>query len=52
MSHTDQDQIQNAKKNMEGIKNVRFTKDDSTNLVFSDNEFDVVYSSGGITSYW
>ena len=42
----DPEQIQNAKKNMEGIKNVHFSEDDSTNLDFSDNEFNIVYSSG------
>lgn len=42
----DPEQIQNANKNMEGIKNIQFFEGDSTNLDFNDHEFDIVYSSG------
>ena len=42
--------IQNKSKMLKKIKkkiqNVRFFEGDSTNLKFSDNEYDIVYSSG------
>jgi ubiquinone/menaquinone biosynthesis C-methylase UbiE len=42
----DPEQIQNAKKDNEKIQNISFFEGDSTNLKFSDNEYDIVYSSG------
>lgn len=42
----DPEQIQNAIRDIEKIQNIQFFEGDSTNLKFSDNEYDIVYSSG------
>lgn len=42
----DPEQIQNAMRDIEKIQNIQFFEGDSTNLKFSDNEYDIVYSSG------
>ena len=42
----DPDQIQNAMKDTEKIHNIQFFEGDSTNLKFSDNDYEIVYSSG------
>lgn len=42
----DPEQIQNAIDDIEKIQNIQFFEGDSTNLKFSDNEYDIVYSSG------
>lgn len=42
----DPEQVKNATKNVENIKNIKFLEGDSTKLRFKDNEFDIVYSSG------
>ena len=42
----DPEQIQNAIDDIEKNQNIQFFEGDSTNLKFSDNEYDIVYSSG------
>lgn len=42
----DPEQIQNAKKDIDKIKNIQFFEGNSTNLKMDDNEYDIVYSSG------
>jgi len=42
----DPEQIKNAIRDIEKIQNIQFFEGDSTNLEFSDNEYDIVYSSG------
>ena len=42
----DPEQIKNAIRDIEKIQNIQFFEGDSTNLKFSDNEYDIVYSSG------
>lgn len=42
----DPEQIQDAIEGIEEIQNIQFFEGDSTNLKFSDNEYNIVYSSG------